>query len=55
MRDVLLALQPLVDRAHAAAAFEPFDYAGELRPPLKPDDADWATPRLAEAGLGEKS
>ena len=47
--DAVLPLQPLVDRAHAAAAFEPFDYAGTLRPPLKPDDADWAKQLLAEA------
>ena len=50
--DVVLHLQPLIDRAHAAAAFEPFDYAGELHPPLRGDDADWAAERLAEAKVG---
>ena len=50
--DVALHLQPLIDRAHAAAAFEPFDYAGDLHPPLKAADADWAAARLAEAKVG---
>ena len=45
--DLVLQLQPLIDRAHAAAAFEPFDYAGELHPPLSPEDAAWAAERLA--------
>ena len=49
--DVVLHLQPLIDRAHAAAAFEPFDYAGELHPPLKGGDAEWAAGRMAEAKL----
>ena len=49
--DLPLALQPLVDTAHARSRFRPSDYAGPLRPPLPPDDAAWAEAMLAGAGI----
>jgi len=48
--DVLLELQPLVDRAYAAGAHDDLDYRHPPDPPLASDDEAWAHELLATAG-----
>ena len=47
---VWLELQPLIDRAYAAGAYDRTDYAKPARPPLRGEDAAWADALLREAG-----
>ncbi len=47
-RDVLLDLQPLIDLLYENGRYsEDIDYSEPLRPPLSPDEAEWATQVLA--------
>ncbi len=46
-----LDLQSLIDQTYAAGLYGMNVYAGDLHPPLAPDDAAWAEALLAGAGL----
>ena len=48
--DVVLDLQPMVDRAYANGRY-PIDYRRDPDPPLAGDDAAWAHERLHAAGI----
>jgi hypothetical protein len=49
--DVILDLQPLVDRAYELGRYWQENYAQELAPPLLTQEADWLDERLKSAGL----
>ena len=40
--DVLLSLQPLIERVYTAGGHDDIDYRNPPKPPLEPDDAAWA-------------
>lgn len=48
--DVVLELQPLIERAYAAGGHDDIDYTKPLDPPLAPDDEAWADDLLRKAG-----
>lgn len=50
-RDVVLDLQPLIDKAYANGRYWMEDYSERLAPPLSADDRAWADERLREANL----
>jgi hypothetical protein len=50
-RDVVLDLQPLVDRCYETGAYDDIDYTEEPDPPLKRREAAWADALLRERGL----
>lgn len=45
--EVAIELQPLIDRAYAAGGHDDIDYSVPPEPPLKGDDAAWASQLLA--------
>ena len=49
--DVLVALQPLIERVYVSGGHDDIDYSMPAEPPLKRDDAKWADLLLKEAGL----
>jgi Uma2 family endonuclease len=49
--DVILQLQPLLDRAYTAGGHDDIDYAQPPHPPLAPDDDAWAQDLLRKAGM----
>lgn len=48
--DVVLDLQPLIDRAYAEGAYDDIDYRKPCVPPLDGEDAAWADELLKTAG-----
>lgn len=50
-QDVILDLQPLIDRCYQTGRYWQTDYSKALPQPLNAADAAWATERLKEAGL----
>jgi hypothetical protein len=46
-RDVLIDLQPLVDRVHQAGRYDMLDYLRLPDLPLPPEDQDWLRGRIA--------
>jgi hypothetical protein len=47
-RDLLLDLQPLIDQVYENGRYsEDIDYSEPLRPPLSPEEAEWAGKLLA--------
>ena len=50
-KDVVLDLQPLVDRAYELGRYWQENYAEELVPPLLADEAKWLDEKLKSAGL----
>jgi len=48
--DVLLSLQPLLERAYTAGAHDDIDYSKPLDPPLSAEDEAWADQLLRSAG-----
>ena len=51
--DVVLDLQPLIDRCYEKGRYWTLDYSAELNPPLSSEDAEWANALLKEAELVE--
>lgn len=49
--DVVLALQPLVNRCHRMGAYWSADYRNVPEPELPGDDAAWVNEQIREAGL----
>jgi hypothetical protein len=50
--DVVVELQPLLDRAYAKGRYyNLIDYAEPPDPPLAAEDAAWAAARLTDAGV----
>ncbi|MCL4179907.1 MAG: DUF4058 family protein [Verrucomicrobia bacterium] len=49
--DVVVALQPLVNRCHERGRYHLLNYAAELEPPLSPADAAWVDEILRRQGL----
>jgi hypothetical protein len=49
--DVVLELQPLIDRAYAAGGHDDIDYSKPPDPPLSAEDDAWADELLRKAGL----
>jgi hypothetical protein len=47
-RDVLIDLQPLVDRAHQAGRYDMLDYRRLPDLPLPPEDQEWLRGRIGE-------
>jgi len=50
-RDVVLDLQPLLDRCYERGGYWQQDYSADPQPPLDAADRDWLDERLREAGL----
>lgn len=50
-KDVMLDLQPLIDRCYQTGRYWQTDYTRALPQPLNAEDSAWATERLKEAGL----
>lgn len=50
-KDVVLAMQPLVDRAHRMGGYWDADYQNVPDPALPEDEMTWVTERLKAAGL----
>lgn len=50
-QDVILDLQPLIDRCYQTGRYWQTDYSRPLPQPLNTEDSAWATERLKEAGL----
>lgn len=50
-QDVVLDLQPLIDRAYELGRYWQENYAQELAPPLLADEAEWLDEKLKSAGL----
>lgn len=50
-QDVILDLQPLIDRCYQTGRYWQTDYTRALPQPLNAEDSAWATGRLKEAGL----
>ena len=48
--DVLLDLQPLIERVYVAGGHDDIDYRKPSQPPLEGDDAAWADQLLRSAG-----
>jgi hypothetical protein len=48
--DVLVALQPIIERAYISGGHDDIDYSRPAEPPLKGDDAKWADRLLKKAG-----
>jgi hypothetical protein len=49
--DVVVELQPLLERCYRTGRYWQLDYARPLDPPLSPEDAAWAEECLRQAGL----
>lgn len=49
--DVLVELQPLIDRCYRTGRYWLLDYREDPKPPLAPEDAQWADQQLRSAGL----
>jgi hypothetical protein len=49
-KDVILQLQPLIERVYIAGGHDDIDYSKPPDPPLNPDDAAWADDLLRKAG-----
>jgi hypothetical protein len=49
--DVLLNLQPLINRCHEGGRYHMLNYSAELEPPLSESDAAWMDQLLGQAGL----
>jgi len=49
-RDVALDLQQVIEQAYEDGRYDRTDYGQPLNPPLLPDDAEWATKLLRDAG-----
>jgi hypothetical protein len=49
--DVVLDLQPLIDKCHERGRYHRLDYRRDLGPPLGADDAQWMNERLRQHGL----
>jgi hypothetical protein len=47
--DVMLDLQPLINRVYVAGGHDDIDYSKPPRPPLDPGDADWAAEVIRNA------
>ena len=54
-KDVILDLQPLIDRSYQTGRYWQTDYTRPLPQPLNEADAAWATELLNEAGLLHRS
>jgi len=54
-QDVILDLQPLIDRSYKTGRYWQTDYTRPLPQPLNEADAAWATELLKEAGLLHRS
>ena len=54
-KDVILDLQPLIDRSYQTGRYWQTDYTRPLPQPLSDADAAWATELLKEAGLLHRS
>lgn len=50
-KDVVLALQPLVDRCHRMGGYWDADYRNVPAPPLPEEESAWVNERLQAAGL----
>ncbi len=48
--DLLVSLQPTLDRVYIAGGHDDIDYSKPAKPPLRGDDAAWADRLLKEAG-----
>ena len=48
---VVLDLQDLIETCYRRGRYDDIDYAEALRPPLEPEDAQWAEALLRERGL----
>jgi hypothetical protein len=48
--DIVLPLQPFIDRAYVAGGHDDIDYSKPLDPPLNADDEAWADQLLRAAG-----
>jgi ribosomal protein S6 len=48
--DVVLELQPLIDEAYAAGAYDDLDYTRPCSPPLAGEDEAWARQLLSRSG-----
>lgn len=49
--DVMINLQPMIDRVYTTGRYWKLDYTEPLDPPLKEEDQAWANERLKAAGL----
>lgn len=49
--DVVVELQPLIERCYRSGRYWQLDYSRPLDPPLSPEDAAWAEECLRQAGL----
>lgn len=49
-QDVMLDLQPLIERVYGAGGHDDIDYSQPPQPPLEGEDAAWADKLLREAG-----
>lgn len=52
-QDLVLDLQPLVDRCYEVGRYHAGRFDAEPAPPFEADEADWVNDRLREAGLRE--
>jgi hypothetical protein len=52
--EVLLNLQPLIDRVYVAGGHDDIDYSKPPDPPLEDGDAGWARELIKSAGSGEQ-
>lgn len=50
-QEILLDLQPLIERVYVAGGHDDIDYSKPPNPPLEGPDAEWADQLLREAGL----
>lgn len=49
--DVVVELQPLIERCHHTGRYWQLEYQRPPEPPLSPEDAAWAEECLRQAGL----